>query len=234
MLELLKDKRILVVVAHPDDEVLGLGGTLIQLSNYSKIKVVILGEGLTSRSDKRDLQKFEKELEIHRSNIYKAKSHIGYHEISIHNLPDNRFDSIPLLDVIKIIEKEIETFNPEIIITHHNGDLNIDHRITFKAVYTSCRPLPKNKIRLIITFETLSGTEWISSNDPRKFNPNFYFILNKEEIDKKILAMESYEFEKRAYPHPRSSQAIINRAKMWGNTVGEYYAEPFQIIRLVT
>lgn len=233
MLEFLKNKKILIVVAHPDDETLGLGGTISKLSCSSEIKVIILGEGLTSREIKRNVNKFKSDLEIHKSNINKAKSLLGYKELALYNLPDNRFDTIPLLDIIKIIEREKTTFDPDIVFTHHNGDLNIDHRKTFEAVYTSFRPLPSERLACIITFETLSGTEWIPSNDNRKFNPNFFVELESHHINKKTKAMECYDFEKREYPHPRSSIAIENRAKMWGNSIGTNYAEPFQIIRMI-
>ena len=233
MLKFIENKKILIVVAHPDDEILGLGGSINKFSSISEIKVVILGEGLTSREEKRDLNKFKEDLKKHKLNIENAKSFLEYQHLSLYSFPDNRFDSIPLLDIIKVVEKEKAQFNPDIVLTHHNGDLNIDHRKTFEAVYTSFRPLPNESLKCIITFETLSGSEWIASNDFRKFNPNFYVTLDESHIQKKIMAMESYEFEKRLYPHPRSPEAIKNRAKMWGNTVGKHYVEPFQIIRTI-
>src|SRR5688572_14226462 len=102
-----QNKKIMVVVAHPDDELLGLGGTMHQLihKQHIKVHVVILGEGITSRSDKRDTEKWKSELETHRKNIHQAQKAIGYHSVSIHDLPDNRFDTVALLDIIKVIEK---------------------------------------------------------------------------------------------------------------------------------
>ena len=233
MLESLRNSKILVVVAHPDDEVLGIGGTLNLLtSNYNcEIKVIILGEGITSRGENRDLKKFKSDLEIHNNNILIAQDFIGYNDLSTYDLPDNRFDTVPLLDIIKIVEDEINNFNPSTIFTHHWGDVNVDHRKVFEAVHTSCRPFPEQMVTSLFTFETLSGTEWIPSNDNRKFNPNFYVSLNKKNIEAKIKAMESYVFEKRKFPHPRASKSILNRAEMWGITVGVPFAEAFQLIR---
>lgn len=233
MLESLRNNKILVVVAHPDDEILGIGGTLNLLkTNYNcNIKVVILGEGITSRAKDRDLKKFKPDLDTHKDNILIAQNHIGYTFLSTYDLPDNRFDTVPLLDIIKIIEDEIIDFNPSTIFTHHWGDVNIDHRKVFEAVHTSCRPQPDQRIKSLFTFETLSGTEWIPSNDNRKFNPNFYVSLDKINIEAKIKAMESYVFEKRKFPHPRASKSILIRAEMWGITVGVPYAEAFQLIR---
>lgn len=233
MLELLRKNKILVVVAHPDDEVLGIGGTLNLLtSKYNcQIKVVILGEGITSRGKNRDLKKFKSDLKVHKNNIVTAKKFIGYNHLSTYDFPDNRFDSVPLLDIIKVVEDEINNFQPSAVLTHHFGDVNVDHRKVFEAVYTSCRPFPGQIVKLLISFETLSGTEWIPSNDNRKFSPNFFISLEKKNIDVKIKAMESYVFEKRKYPHPRASKSILNRAEMWGITLGVPYAEAFQLIR---
>jgi len=100
-----------------------------------------LGEGITSRSDNRDIHKHKNELETHKKNILDAQKLIGYGSLSIYDLPDNRFDSIDLLDIIKLVEKEKASFQPDVIFTHHGGDLNIDHRRTFEAVVTSCRPM---------------------------------------------------------------------------------------------
>lgn len=233
MLESLKNKKILLVVAHPDDEVLGLGGSIYQLiKNYNcAVRVVILGEGITSRSDVRDAKIWQKELEVHRKNIEVARLTIGYDSVGIYDFPDNRFDSVPLLDIIKIIEKEKNEFNPEAIFTHHGGDVNIDHQRTFEAVITACRPLESESVRTIITFETMSGTEWRASSDPRHFHPNMFIQLTEEALDAKIKAMEAYEFEKREYPHPRSPEALKIRAQMWGVANGLALAEAFCLIR---
>ena len=136
MLELNAFNRILVVVAHPDDELLGLGGTLYKIKKEFKcfVKVVILGEGITSRSDSRVEESNVKKLSIHRKNILEAKNILGYDELQIYNLPDNQFDTISLLSIIKIVEKEKILFEPQLILTHHNGDVNIDHQLTFQAL----------------------------------------------------------------------------------------------------
>jgi len=236
MLESLRNKRILIVVAHPDDEILGLGGTMASLiTNYGvKTKVVILGEGITSRSDIRDPELWESELKIHRNNILAAQKAIGYHEVAIYSFPDNRFDSVALLDIIKTIEKEKQEFNPDVIFTHHGGDVNIDHQRTFEAIITCCRPMANENVKTIITFETMSGTEWRASTDPKHFVPNFFVAIGEDELAKKIKAMESYEYEKREYPHPRSPEALKIVAQRWGIANGISYAEAFCLVRNIS
>jgi LmbE family N-acetylglucosaminyl deacetylase len=235
MLESLRNKKIMIVVAHPDDELLGLGATMNRLIKEENINthVVILGEGITSRSDSRDPEKWEKELLVHRKNIKQAQESIGYHNVSIHDFPDNRFDTVALLDIIKVIETEKSNFQPDVIFTHHGGDVNIDHQRTFEAVITSCRPMENEKVLNIITFETPSGTEWRASSDPKHFIPNLFFSVNKENLESKIKGMESYEFEKRNYPHPRSPEALKIQAQRWGISIGKEYAEAFQVIRSI-
>ncbi len=236
MLEFLKNKNILVVVAHPDDEVIGLGATmnLLICKFNATIQVVILGEGITSRGSHTDPSIWEEDLKIHHKNIEIAQKHIGYKDISLHKLPDNQFDSIPLLTIIKIIEAEKERFRPDVIFTHHGGDLNIDHQRTFEAVVTSCRPLKDEHTKSIITFETLSGTEWQASTEPKQFVPNFFVSISAENLNAKIAAMESYIFEKRIYPHPRSPEALKIVAQRWGLMVGTYYAEAFCLVRNIS
>jgi LmbE family N-acetylglucosaminyl deacetylase len=229
------NKKIMLVVAHPDDELLGPGASMHRLIRDYNITthVVILGEGITSRSDTRDADKWKDELKIHRSNIHTAQKAIGYHSVSIYDFADNRFDTIALLDIIKVVEKEKEQFQPDIIFTHHGGDVNVDHQRTFEAVITACRPMAAEKVKTIITFETPSGTEWRASTDPRHFIPNCFISVSETDVEAKILGMESYEFEKRPYPHPRSPEALRIYAKRWGITAGVESAEAFCVVRAI-
>ncbi len=235
MLEFLRNKKILVVVAHPDDELLGQGGTMNKLiGEYGcTIGAVILGEGITSRSEVRDVEKWNKELELHRANIEAAKNCIGYQFVNTYNFPDNRFDNVDLLDIVKVVEKEKSSFEPEIIFTHHNGDVNIDHQKVHEAVLTATRPLQGEKVRAVITFETPSSTEWQFSNSPFSFRPNLFVEISEKNLQAKIDGMESYVFEKRPFPHPRSSEALAIYAQRWGVTIGCKYAEAFSICRLL-
>jgi len=229
----LQEKRILVVVAHPDDEILGIGATMHHIINNNNciVEAIILSEGITSRSEDGDFKKLEKTIALHKENIKNAQAFIGYKKVTTFNFPDNKFDAVALLDIIKVIEKEKERFNPDIIFTHHGGDLNIDHQKTFDAVVTSSRPMENESLQSIITFETPSGTEWRASSDPRHFTPNFYFELTEENMKAKINAMECYINEKRPYPHPRSPEALSVLAQQRGLTVGLKFAEAFMIIR---
>lgn len=230
-----KNKKILVVVAHPDDELLGLGATMHKLiqENNCTIRAVILGEGITSRSDSRDVSIWEEVLKKHKQNIEDAAKAIGYESVGVYDFPDNRFDTVALLDIIKVVEKEKQDFSPEIIFTHHGGDVNIDHQHTFEAVITATRPMEHEKVHTIITFETPSGTEWRASSDPKNYIPNFFIEVSERDINAKIKGMESYEFEKRKYPHPRSPEALRILAQQRGIIVGKEYAEAFQIIRTI-
>lgn len=230
-----KNKRILVVVAHPDDELLGLGATMHKLINeyHVTVRVVILGEGITSRSDVRDVKRWEKELTIHHTNVENARKVIGYDSVKTYNFSDNRFDSHALLDIVKVIEREKKEFNPSIIFTHNGSDLNIDHQITFQAVVTATRPIETENVTTIISFETPSATEWHATTNADHFAPNFFIEVSQADVEAKCKAMECYTFEKRAFPHPRSAEALRTLATFRGIQVGCHHAEAFQLIRTV-
>jgi LmbE family N-acetylglucosaminyl deacetylase len=227
------NQRILVVVAHPDDELLGLGASIHRLVHRHgcEARAVILGEGLTSRSATRDTEHWATDLAKHRGNIAQAASSIGYASTGIYDFADNRFDSVDLLDIIKVVEQEKEGFQPHLIFTHHGGDTNIDHRRTFEAVVTACRPLPGEPARTILACETPSSTEWQATSYPQPFLPNFFLAVSEEDVAAKIKGMEAYEFEKRPYPHPRSPEALRLLAQRWGVVTGQHLAEAFMLVR---
>lgn len=167
-------EKILVVAAHPDDELLGLGGTIRRLANAGKeIHAVILAEGITSRAVVRDEADFN-ELKALREDAQKAAKIVGYSSIEFHDFPDNRMDEVDLLDIIKVVSKFVDKYEPDTIFTHHHGDLNIDHRRTCEAVLTATRPIGKYSVKRIYAFETPSSTEWnYIYSEP--FTPNVYF-----------------------------------------------------------
>lgn len=230
-----KNKRIMVVAAHPDDELLGLGATMHKLIKEEGVvsHVVILGEGITSRSDTRDTEKWKGALEEHHRNINAAGSHIGYESIHTYNFSDNRFDSHALLDIVKVIEKEKIEFHPDMIFTHNSGDLNIDHQLTFQAVMTATRPMDDEEVTTVISFETPSATDWQYSNHPEQFKPNLYIEVSEDDVLAKCDAMSEYKFETREYPHPRSFKALKVLAQYRGYTSGNQMAEAFEIVRMI-
>ncbi len=223
--------KILVVAAHPDDEILGVGATIAKyVQNGYEAKCIILGEGQTSRWNNRDEAAHEIVEELHEDTLKAAKI-IGYNKVHFANFPDNRFDSVDLLDVVKYIEMIKNEFRPDIIYTHHGGDLNVDHQITFKAVLTATRPINNCPVKELYTFETLSSTEWDFSYN-NIFKPNT-FINVEETFDKKIEAMKCYETELCEFPHPRSLKGLELYAGKWGSVVGKSYVEAFQLIRRI-
>lgn len=222
-------KEILVVAAHPDDELLGVGGTVRRLVNEGKtVRTVILAEGLTSRGE--DRQETDKsELIALQECSRKAGVEVGYSSIDFCGLPDNRMDSMNLLDVVKIVSKYIELYNPDTIFTHHHGDLNIDHRITCEAVLTATRPMRGCKVKRIYAFETPSSTEWnYVGKEP--FVPNVYVDVT-ETVEAKVRGMNCYVTERTDYPHPRSAKALRSIAAYRGSNAGFEMAEAFMLLR---
>lgn len=224
--------KILIIVAHPDDEVLGCGGTIVRLTKQGNtVYTAFLGEGITSRYEQReDVDK--KLIEELYACSRKAADVLGIEGTFTYNLPDNRFDTIPLVDIVKIIEKLIEKIKPSVVYTHHNGDLNIDHQIVHRAVLTATRPIENQPVREIYAFCVSSSTEWAFGNTFSTFHPNV-FVNISETLESKIEAFSCYESEIRSFPHPRSQRAITAHARYWGSVVGCNAAEPFELVRLV-
>tara|TARA_Y100000294_G_scaffold66916_1_gene63543 strand:- start:510 stop:1193 length:684 start_codon:yes stop_codon:yes gene_type:complete len=224
-------KTILVIAAHPDDEVLGCGGTIARLTSEGNyVYTLILGEGVTSRDKKRDRIKSENEIAELRKQTEDANKILGVKKVYTYDFPDNRFDTVPLLDIIKIVEKIKEDIKPDIVFTHHYGDLNIDHQITFKSVMTAFRPTKGESVKEIYSFEIPSSTEWnvLSST---YFMPD-YFVNIKKSLKTKIDALKEYKEELRDFPHPRSLKAVELSAKQWGVKMGFEAAEAFKTIRV--
>ena len=227
------NKKVLVVAAHPDDEILGCGGTILRhVDEKDRVRVLILSEGITSRDESRNTEIRKNELSQLHLAANNAAKFMGVEKIDLCDFPDNRMDSVPLLDVVKKVENAVENFQPDTIYTHHAGDVNIDHKIVHKAVVTACRPLPNTSVRDIFFFETLSSTEWQIMTPNNIFYPNIYVDI-ENYIDKKIEALHYYESEMRQYPHSRSYEAIKILAQQRGFTVGCYYAEAFMLGRMI-
>jgi len=212
--------KILVIAAHPDDEVLGVGGTIRKhVNNGATADCLVLGEGMTSRTTDKDLLK-----ELHTATLKSAEI-IGYRNIYFSNFPDNRFDSVDLLDIIKEVEKHIENLKPDIVYTYYCGDLNIDHRRTFEAVITACRPVEEYTVKEIYCFETPSSTEWNFKYESNIFKPNVFEDI-EGTLQDKLNAILYYTAELREYPHPRSLKALEIIVARWGTVVGKNMWKP--------
>lgn len=225
-----KKQKVLAVVAHPDDEVLGCGGTLARLAIEGyEIYSLILGDGVTSRDKKRNRKIREKDIAALKTCARRADKILGIKKVFFYDFPDNRFDTAAFLDIVKSVETVKNEIKPNIIFTHYVKDLNIDHQIVLKAVITSTRPLEKESVREIYSFELPSSTEW---HYPLSFSPDVFFDITKT-MKTKIDAVKEYKNELRDFPHPRSLKGITANAENWGMKVGLKQAEAFKCIRVI-
>jgi LmbE family N-acetylglucosaminyl deacetylase len=224
--------RVLVVAAHPDDEVLGCGGTAARLAQEGQeVHIAIMGEGITSRHSCRDEADANQLTDLH-EQVHAAAGKIGAKGVAHFKLPDNRLDTVPLLDVVKLVEELLDKLKPQVIYTHHPGDLNVDHGVVHRAVLTATRPMMGQCVREIYAFEVPSSTEWAFQRVAPSFHPNV-FVDVTATLEAKISALACYDTETRQFPHPRSPEALRAIATRWGSVVGCQAAEAFELVRSI-
>jgi LmbE family N-acetylglucosaminyl deacetylase len=223
--------NVLVIAAHPDDEVLGCGATMAKHARQGDVvHILILAEGATSRATNRDRSQWKSEISALAKASYQAGDILGAKSVTLRDFPDNRMDSCELLDVVKTIEQAIAQHRPEVIYTHHAGDVNVDHRRIHEAVVTACRPVPRHPVKSLLMFEVPSSTEWQIPGSAPLFSPNWFEDVTTT-IHLKLEALEAYELEMRSWPHPRSLKAIEYLARWRGSSVGYEAAEAFVLGR---
>jgi len=220
-------KKVLVIAAHPDDEVIGCGGTI---ANHvyvgDEVHVLFMTDGVSSRKN----NTIKIEADFRKESAINASQILGVKSVEILSFPDNSMDAIPRLDIVKKMEDVLDKIKPSVVYTHHQGDLNIDHSITCQSVLTACRPYPSQVVKEIYSFEIVSSTEWASPLAGNTFTPNRFVDISKT-IDIKISALRAYDQEMHDFPHSRSIENIEHLAKWRGASIGVLSAECFSIIR---
>ena len=216
--------NILAVAAHPDDELLGLGGTIAShAASGDRVRLAVMCEGVSTRY----APEWDSEV---RKQAKEAAQIIGVEDLVLGDLPDQRLETLPLCAVVKKVESLIAEWQPEVVYTHFGGDINRDHKILTEAVLVAARPYAAPSVKEILMFETPSSTEWGSPVLAAPFQPNVYVDVS-EFVDKKIRAFTCYSAEVREYPHPRSPEALADRARYWGSVINRRAAEAFVLVR---
>lgn len=217
---------VVAVVAHPDDEVLGVGGTLARHAAAGEaVHIIICATGLAARGTAT-----RAEIEALQAQARRAAAALGAAPPRFLGLRDNAMDERPLLEVVQALQPHLDELSPKTVYTHHASDLNIDHEIVARAVLTACRPLPGSRIESIYAFETPSSTEWATGGGFHPFAPT-RFVDVAAHLPAKIRALECYADEMRAFPHPRSVDAVRALAAWRGATAGLTAAEAFSVLR---
>ena len=223
-------RKILVIAAHPDDEVLGCGGTIARHADSGdNVEVLIIAEGATSRQKSRNRSNARDQLTALNRAAVTAGSILGAN-VELLDFPDNRLDAVDRLDLIKCIEEKINHHQPACVYVHHAGDLNVDHRRLHEAVLTACRPTPEHKVKQLLSFEVASSTEWQPPGSAPPFQPN-WFVDITGQWKRKREALLAYSSEMRPWPHARSLEAVEHLARWRGAQVGIEAAEAFCLLR---
>ncbi|ARP94074.1 PIG-L deacetylase family protein [Bordetella genomosp. 13] len=217
--------KVAVLAAHADDEVLGCGGTIAKhVAGGDEVRVLLMTDGVGSRGHRQEA------AAARMAACKSACAELGVVDPVALDFPDNAMDSVPLLEVVQAIEGQFAGFDPDVIYTHHAHDLNVDHRVTHEAVMTAWRPQPNCARPDILTFETVSSTEWRAPSPMTAFVPNWYEDIS-QFLDKKMAAVRCYESEMRLWPHVRSNESLLHLARWRGACVGAQAAEAFVLIR---
>lgn len=226
-------KNALVVAAHPDDEILGCGGTMAKMAAEGwAVHILILAEGATSRDSARDRDARIDDLSKLARCARQAAGIVGARTVELDAFPDNRMDSVDLLDVVKRVEAAIATHDPQRLLTHGASDVNVDHGIVHDAVIAAARSKPGSRIRELLFFEVLSSTEWRPATSRPSFAPTFFSDIS-DHLQTKLTALEAYAPEILDFPHPRSLRAVEHLAGLRGATIGVVAAEAFEVGRII-
>ena len=225
------NRKIAVIAAHPDDEILGCGGTSARhITLGHQVSTLIVAEGVVSRYADGRVEKMREQLAQLKRAAVAANGRLGVSEVTFLGMPDNRLDKMDRLDLIREIEKFIARMQPDTIYTHHGADLNIDHRRVFEAVLTAARPQPGVSVKRLLSFEVPSSTEWQSPALGQSFVPN-WFVDISQFLEQKMTAVDVYQEEMRPWPHARSAAAIRHLAGWRGASCGCDAAEAFMLVR---
>jgi LmbE family N-acetylglucosaminyl deacetylase len=219
--------KALVVAAHPDDEALGCGGTMAALAAAGcAVKVAFVADGVGARGTAMA------GLEERRGAAYEACARLGAEIVHVGSFPDNRLDTVALLDIVRMVEGVVAQHRPQLVLTHHPGDLNVDHRQVAAAVLTACRPVAGHPVSTLLSFEVCSSTEWNHPDAQPGFSPDLFVDISAT-LGAKLDALRSYGAEMRPWPHPRSFEAVEHLARWRGAVVGAQAAEAFKVLRMV-
>ncbi len=218
--------KVLIIAAHPDDDILGCGGFMSRYKGLYEIKVLFVAEGSTCRFNEPNSDKARKEVLERKKMGINALNSLGVNEYKFNNFPCGRLDQVPLIEINKLIEDEIKVFKPKIVLTHSDVDSNKDHHKVLDSTIIATRP--GSGVEQVMSYEVLSSTEW---GFKKSFNPNFFLKLDKKNIKDKVKAFSFYKSEIKDSPYPRSKTAIQTLAKMRGVQSGNEYAEAYNLIR---
>ena len=226
------NSKVLIVAAHPDDETLGCGGTIYKLiKSGADVSILILGEGVSSRFDEKDYhnENYVKATKIRNQGFLNALKVLGVKDYELHVNYCCQFDKLNILKLVKIIEKKIKEFKPDVLITHNPNEVNIDHVKTYEAVEIATRPYYGSNLKLILGMEIPCSGNWKFNSN---FSPNFFVDIHKE-WEMKLKAWDSFEGENREFPFPRSLEGLETMAKLRGMQSGLKLAEGFILLRSI-